>query len=318
MTAAARAGGGCRPRCLHVKEDASMSESSHDRERTPQAVTIDTIMPHDMAVRAEQSGVRRASMDPLTVLVLSVMAGVYISFGAIFATTVSAGTSGLPYGVARLLTGAVFSVGLILVVVGGAELFTGNNLIVMAWASGKVKTRKLLLNWLIAFVGNCVGAVATASLMFYTTQYTFGAGAVGLVALTTANSKAALAFVPALTLGIMCNVLVCLAVWMCFSARTTVDRVVTIVPPITAFVAAGFEHCIANVYFVPMGLFIKAGADDAFWNSIGKTAADFPALTWTNFLFGNLIPVTAGNIIGGSALIGAVYWFVYLRKQKPL
>jgi formate/nitrite transporter len=295
-----------------------MDESSRVRGRTPQAVTIDTIMPSDMALRAEQSGVRRASMDPVTVLVLSVMAGAYISFGAIFATTVSAGTSGLPYGVGRLLTGAVFSVGLILVVVGGAELFTGNNLIVMAWASGKVKTRNLLLNWLVAFAGNCVGAVGAAGLMFYTTQYTFGAGAVGLAALTTANSKASLAFIPALTLGIMCNALVCLAVWMCFSARTTVDRVVTIVPPIAAFVAAGFEHCIANVYFIPMGLFIKAGADDAFWNSVGKTAADFPALTWTNFLFGNLIPVTAGNIIGGSVLVGAVYWFVYLRRHETL
>ena len=152
--------------------------------------------------------------------------------------------------------------------------------------------------------------------MFYTTQYTFGAGAVGLAALTTANSKAALAFVPALTLGIMCNALVCLASWMCYSARTTVDRVVIIIPPIAAFVAAGFEHSIANVYFIPMGLFIKAGAGDTFWNSIGKTAADFPALTWTNFL-GNLIPVTAGNIIGGSMLVGVVYWFVYLRKPKP-
>jgi formate/nitrite transporter len=216
------------------------------------------------------------------------------------------------------LTGLVFSVGLILVVVGGAELFTGNNLIVMAWASGKVKTRNMLLNWLIVFIGNCVGAVATAGLMFYTTQYTFGGGVVGLAALTTANSKAALAFIPALTLGIMCNALVCLAVWMCYSARTTVDRVVTIVPPITAFVAAGFEHSIANVYFIPMGLFIKAGADEAFWNSIGKTAADFSALTWSNFLFGNLVPVTAGNIIGGSVLIGAVYWFVYLRRRTPL
>jgi len=277
--------------------------------------TLDTIMPSDMAARAEESGIRRAAMDPLTVLVLGIMAGAFISFGAIFATTVSAGTSGWPYGAGRLLSGVVFSVGLILVVVGGAELFTGNNLIVMAWASGKVKTRNLLLNWLVVFVGNCIGAVATAALMFYTTQYTFGGGAVGLAALATANGKAALDPVPAFTLGIMCNTLVCLAVWMCYSARTTVDRVVTIVPPVTAFVVAGFEHSIANVYFIPMGLFIKAGAGDAFWKSIGKTAADFPALTWTNFIFGNLIPVTAGNIIGGSVLVGAVYWFVYLRTK---
>ena len=224
-------------------------------------VSIDTILPAEMALRAEQAGVEVvSSMDPLTVLVLSVMGGAFISFGAIFATTVSAGTGGLPYGVAKLLSGIVFSVGFVMVVVAGAELFTGNNLIVMAWASGKVKTRSLLLNWLVTFAGNCVGAMATAGLMFYTTQYTFGAGAVGLAALTTANSKAALAFVPALALGIMCNALVCLASWMCYSARTTVDRVVIIIPPIAAFVAAGFEHSIANVYFIPMGLFIKAGA----------------------------------------------------------
>jgi formate transporter len=285
-------------------------------ERTPQAVSIDPIMPSDMALRAEQSGVHRASMDPLTVLVLSLMGGAFVAFGAIFATTVSAGGT-LPYGVVRLLVGVVFSAGLIMVVVAGAELFTGNNLIVMAWASGKVKTRALLLNWLIAFAGNCIGAVATAGLVFYSTQYTFGGGAVGLVALTTANSKAALAFAPALTLGILCNAIVCIAVWMCYSARTTVDRVVIIVPPIAAFAAAGFEHCIANAYFIPLGLFIKAGADEAFWNSIGKTAADFPALTWSNFIFGNLLPVTAGNIIGGSVLVGAVYWFIYLRKRSP-
>jgi formate/nitrite transporter len=206
-------------------------------------------------------------------------------------------------------------VGLILVIVGGAELFTGNTLIVMAWASGKVGTRAVLLNWIIAFTGNFVGAIGAAALMFLTTQYSFGGGAVGLVALSTANSKAALTFVPALTLGIMCNALVCLAVWMCYGARTTIDRVVTIVPPITAFAAAGFEHCVANMYFIPAGLFIKAGAPDSFWASIGRTPADFPALTWGNFLIGNLVPVTLGNIIGGSIMVGAVYWFVYLRRK---
>jgi formate transporter len=284
-------------------------------ERTPQAVSIEAIMPSDMAVRAQQAGLRRVSSGFLTVLVLSVIGGAFISFGAIFATTVSAGTGGLPYGVAKLLTGMAFTVGLITVIVAGAELFTSNNLIVMSWASGKVATGSLLLNWLITFVGNCAGAIATAGLMFYTTQYTFGAGAVGLAALTTADSKAALGFVPALTLGIMCNALVCLASWMCYSARTAVDRVVIIIPPIAAFVAAGFEHSIANAYFIPMGLFIKAGADDTFWDSIGKTAADFPSLTWTNFLE-NLIPVTAGNIIGGSMLVGVVYWFIYLRNPE--
>jgi formate transporter len=295
---------------------------------SPQLVTFDAILPATMAARAEASGIKRISTDPLTLLVLSILAGAFIAFGAVFATTVAAGTVAvtnadgatvyagtLPYGVVRLLTGGVFSLGLILVVVGGAELFTGNNLIVMAWASGKVRTRDLLFNWVTAFIGNFAGAFMTAVLMFFTTQYTFGGGAVGMMALTTASAKTSLEFVPAIMLGIMCNALVCLAVWMCFSARTTVDRVVTIIPPITAFVAAGFEHSIANVYFIPMGLFIKLGAPDAFWASIGRTAADFPSLTWTSFFIGNLLPVTIGNIIGGSVMVAAVYWFVYLRKS---
>ena len=296
---------------------------------TPQAVTIDTIVPSEMARRAEQTGVRRASMDVLSIFVLSLLAGAFISFGAIFATTVTAGsitigpagdgaamTAALPYGISRLLTGLVFSVGLIMVVVGGAELFTGNTLLIMAWASRKVTTRAVLLNWVVAFTGNCIGTVGTAALLFLSTQYTFGNGAVGLVALNTANSKAALAFVPALTLGILCNALVCVAVWMCFSGRTTIDRVVSVVPPIAAFAAAGFEHSIANAYFLPIGLFIKSGAPDSFWASIGKTAADFPALTCSNFLIGNMLPVTIGNIIGGSLMVGAVYWFVYLRTAR--
>jgi len=292
------------------------AKKSSATEVAPQTVTFDAIMPAVMALRAEASGVKRASTDPVTLLILSVLAGAFISFGAIFATTVSAGSADLPYGVGRLLAGLVFSVGLILVVIGGAELFTGNNIIVMAWASGKVKTRALLLNWILAFIGNFIGAFCTAALMFYTTQYTFGGGSVGLAALNTAHAKASLTFVPALTLGIMCNALVCLAVWMCFSARTTVDRVLSIVPPIAAFVAAGFEHSIANIYFIPMGLLIKAGAPDSFWKAIGKTPVDFPELTWRNFLFGNLVPVTIGNIIGGSIMVAAVYWFVYLRKRK--
>jgi len=288
--------------------------SSPDRGNTPQAITFDAIMPATMAERAEESGVKRANTDPMNLFVLSILAGAFISFGAIFATTVSAGAAGMPYGVVRLLVGLVFSAGLIMVVIGGAELFTGNNIIVMAWASRKVTTRALLLNWVLSFAGNFVGAIATAALVFYSTQYTFGGGAVGLAALSTAGAKTSLAFIPALTLGIICNAMVCVAVWMCFSARTNIDRVVTVVPPIAAFAAAGFEHCIANIYFIPMGLFIKAGAPGSFWQSIGKTAADYPDLTWSNFFVGNLIPVTIGNIIGGSIMVGAVYWFVYLRK----
>jgi formate transporter FocA len=269
-----------------------------------------------MAARAEQVGLKKAGLDWVSTFVLAVLAGAFIALGAIFSTTTLAGAGdALSYGVARLLAGLTFSLGLILVIVGGAELFTGNTLIVMAWANRRVSSWLLLRNWTIVYLGNFVGAVATATLAYLGGQYTFGNGAVGATALATANSKVGLEFGPAVALGILCNALVCLAVWLTFSARSTADRVLAIVPPITAFVAAGFEHSVANMYFVPIGLFIKAGAQPSFWDSIGRTAADYPALTWEGFLVGNLLPVTIGNIIGGALLVGAVYWFVYLRPN---
>jgi formate/nitrite transporter len=158
-----------------------------------------------------------------------------------------------------------------------------------------------------------------AALAYLGGQYTFGKGAVGAVALATANAKVELEFGQAVALGILCNALVCLAVWLTFSARSTADRILAIVPPITAFVAAGFEHSIANMYFIPLGLFVKAGAPTSFWEDIGRTAADYPGLTWERFLIGNLLPVTIGNVVGGALLVGAVYWFVYLRpKGTPM
>ena len=282
----------------------------------PVPLSIDAFIPPQMAAKAEEVGVKKANMDGLTMFALAVLAGAFIALGAIFATTVTAGAADkLPFGVTKLLGGLVFSLGLILVVVAGAELFTGNNLIVMAWADHRVSTWQVVRNWLIVYAGNFVGSIATAILMFYTKQYTFGNGAIGLTVLNTANSKSSLDFVQAVALGIMCNALVCLAVWLCFSARSTTDKILSIIFPITAFVAAGFEHSIANMYFIPIGLLIKAGAPANFWEAIGKTAADYPNLTWGNFLFANLLPVTIGNIIGGSVMVGLVYWFIYIRKR---
>ena len=274
---------------------------------------IDALLPPEMALRAEQIGVRKSKMPALTVFVLAILAGAFIALGAMFSTTVAAGASGaMPYGVVRLLVGLVFSVGLILVVVGGAELFTGNNLIVMAWAVGDVSTAALLKNWVIVYLGNFVGSLGTALLVFLGKQYTFGGGAVGLVALSIANTKVQLGFVQAVMLGILCNTLVCLAVWMTFSARSTVDRIAAIVFPITAFVAAGFEHSIANMYFFPFALFITE-FDPVFAAASGL---DLTQLTWLGFLWDNLFPVTIGNVIGGGVLVAVVYWFVYLRNIK--
>jgi formate/nitrite transporter len=290
-------------------------------------VQIDALLPPAMAVKAEEIGVRKAQMGGVTMFVLSVLAGAFIALGAIFATTVGAGsflTSGpdgatisttWPTGFTRLLMGLVFSLGLILVVVGGAELFTGNNLIVMAWANRKVSTGLLLKNWAIVYFGNFVGAVATALIMFLSQQYAFSNGAIGAFALAVANNKTGLGFVQAVALGIMCNALVCLAVWLTYSARTTTDKIMAIIFPITAFVAAGFEHSVANMYYIPFAMLVQAFAPDSFWDLIHKAPADYPNLTAYNFLVGNLLPVTIGNIIGGTILVGAFYWFVYLRKR---
>ncbi|MEJ2759850.1 MAG: formate/nitrite transporter family protein, partial [Anaerolineales bacterium] len=205
-------------------------------------IRIDALLPGEMAVRAEYIGVQKAGSSTTKTFALAVLAGSFIALGSIFATTTAAGSSALPFGVAKLLTGLVFCLGLILVVVAGAELFTGNNLIVMAWASRKVSTRALLRNWVIVYLGNFVGSIALAVLVLFSKQYLFGGGAVGETALKIALGKVQYGFVQAMALGVLCNVLVCLAVWLTFSARTTIDKIVAVIFPVTAFVAAGFEH----------------------------------------------------------------------------
>jgi len=278
---------------------------------------IDALLPREIALKAEAIGVQKTRLDFLSLVALAVLAGAFIGLGAMFATTVLAGVDGmLPFGVSRLLSGVVFCLGLILVVVGGAELFTGNNLMVMAWAAGKVSPREMLRAWAIVYVGNFIGAVGTAGIVFLSGQYLSGKGSVAGVALTIATNKVSLSFEHGLFLGILCNVLVCLAVWLAYSARTTADKIMAIVFPVSAFVVAGFEHSVANMYFIPLGLFIKAWAPAVMWTQIGATSANYAALTWAG-LVDNLIPVTLGNIIGGGGLVGLVYWFVYLRKRAP-
>lgn len=291
-------------------------------------VRIDALLPQEMATRAEYLGARKAEMPFIKMFMLSVLAGAFISLGAIFATTIGAGgmvvatadgaiafNTGLPYGVTRLLMGVVFSLGLILVIVGGAELFTGNNLIVMAWANGKVTGRALLRNWAIVYFGNFIGSIGTVILMFLTRQYTFGANSVGITALKIGVAKVEFTFLQAIALGILCNALVCLAVWLSYSARSTLDKILAIIFPITAFVAAGFEHSIANMYFIPYALFLK-DFDPEFVSAVGDKVTHLELLTWPAFLFNNLIPVTIGNIIGGTVLVAAIYWAIFLRPEQ--
>lgn len=283
-------------------------------------IFIDAFPPAEMAHRMEEIGVQKTELETWAMFALAILAGAFIGTGALFATTVSTGLAeaGMGYGVAKLLTGLAFCLGLIAVVVAGAELFTGNNLIVMAFASNKVSQISVLRNWVIVYLGNFVGAVLTAGIVFLARQYTSSGGAVGANALAIAESKCSLDFIEAFARGVLCNALVCLAVWLCSSARSTTDKILAIIFPISAFVASGFEHSIANMYFVPLGLFIKGAAGSGFWETIGRTAADWSSLTWGAFLFKNLLPVTIGNILGGAGCVGLVYWFIYLRPQRSV
>lgn len=269
---------------------------------------FDSYTPAEIAARVRDGGVTKARLALIDSFALAVLAGAFIAMGAAFATLAMTG-SALPFGATRVLGGVTFSLGLILVVVAGAELFTGNNLVAMAWASRAISTRDLLRNWGIVYVGNFVGATATALLVLASGTLALSDGEVGEQALRIAIGKCEISWTEAFFRGVLCNALVCIAVWLAHSARSTTDRILAVLWPITAFVALGFEHSVANMYFIPLGLLMKmeAGA------GIGP-AGD--SLTVTG-LVGNLVPVTLGNIAGGTLLVAAIYWFVYLRAAAP-
>ena len=225
----------------------------------PSETRFDALLPPDMALACEAAGATKAGRDVLALIILGLLAGAFIALGAVFMTVVVTGAGDLPWGVGRLLAGLVFSLGLILVIVGGAELFTGDSLMIVACASRRITLAALLRAWSLVYIGNIIGAIGTAALVFLAGQHGFNDGAVGKTALSIASSKASLETVPLFFLAVLCNVLVCLAVWMSFGARSITDKIVVIVPPIAAFVAAGFEHSIANLYFLPYALAIKRG-----------------------------------------------------------
>lgn len=280
----------------------------------PAAAAIEAMLPPEMALACETAGAVKAGRDGLALIVLGALAGAFIAFGALFMTVVLTGSGELPWGVSRLLGGLVFSLGLILVIVGGAELFTGDSLMIVACASRRISVPALLRAWTLVYAGNVVGAVGTAALVFLAGQHGFAGGMVGRTALAVATAKAVLPTTQLFVLAVLCNVLVCLAVWMSFGARSVSGKVLVIVPPVAAFVAAGFEHSIANLYLLPYALAIKAWAGPAFWAAIGQAADAYPALTVANALH-NIVVATAGNLVGGSLMVGAVYWFVYLRRR---
>ena len=275
-------------------------------------VTMDAFPPPEMAERMENVGVKKANLDFWSMFALAVLAGSFIGLGAEFCTLVIT-DSGLSFGMNKLIGGLVFSLGLILVIVAGAELFTGNNLIMMAWVSGKLTLGQVMRNWVVVYLGNMVGSLGTAMLMYLTRQWTFADYHVGATALNIANAKVNLSFTEGLTRGVLCNVLVCLAVWLCMSGRSVTDKILAVLFPITAFVASGFEHSIANMYFIPLGLLLKA--EPQVVAAAGKVAGDMVNLNLQGFV-GNLVSVTTGNVFGGGFMVAAVYWFIYRRPRE--
>jgi len=265
---------------------------------------FDSYSPKEIAERVQTVGVTKAKLPFLPMVALGVLAGGFIGFGALFYTLVTSDAN-LGYAAARLLGGFAFSLGLILVVVAGAELFTGNNLMVMAWVSGRITLRLMLRNFWIVYLANFVGSIGLAMLVLLSGHWKGNGGAIGEHAVAIAEAKVSLSFLEAFFRGILCNVLVCLAVWLAMASRTVSGKILAIVLPITAFVAAGFEHCIANMYFITLGFFIEQFGGIATETSLGLAG-----------LLHNLIPVTLGNIVGGSVMVGAVYYAVYIHKSK--
>lgn len=266
---------------------------------------FDAFSPKEIAERVKTLGVAKAKLPLLSMVMLGILAGAFIGLGSLFFVVIKSDAS-LSFAISQLLGGLVFSLGLILVVVAGAELFTGNNLLAMAWADNKITTRELLSNWVIVCCANFVGAAGLAVLVFLSGHPEMNNGAIADQYLKIANAKCSLGFTEAFFRGMLCNILVCMAIWMALAGRSVIDKAVAIIFPISAFVAAGFEHSIANMYFVPLAMLIKA---------FGTSNVSAEAVSWAA-LSGNLVPVILGNLIGGSVLVGFVYHVIYRRSSS--
>lgn len=270
---------------------------------------FDSYSPKEIAEKVENVGVTKARLPFLSVMMLGILAGAFISLGAMYFTLVTSDKS-LSFALSRLLGGVTFSLGLILVIVAGAELFTGNNLLVMAWVNKRISTTELLKNWAIVFISNFIGSIGIVMLVILSEHWKMGGGSVGMHAVSIAASKTSLSFGEAFLKGVLCNLLVCLAVWLSLAGRSVTDKIFAIIFPISAFVALGFEHSIANMYFIPLGILIR----DLGLSGLPPDT-NLQHLNWLGFLR-NIIPVTLGNIAGGSVLVALVYYIVYRRASQ--
>uniref|UniRef100_A0A7C4XTS1 Formate/nitrite transporter family protein n=1 Tax=Caldisericum exile TaxID=693075 RepID=A0A7C4XTS1_9BACT len=269
--------------------------------------------PKDVAGKVCEAGVGKCKLPILKMFILAILAGVYIAFGAQLFLLVGSDST-LGFGFTRFLSASVFTVGLMMVVVGGAELFTGNNLVLIAALDKKVTWGELLKNWVVVYIGNFVGSIILAAFLFWGGTWSLNGNLVGANALKVALSKTSLTFAQAFFRGILCNWLVCMAVWMAMASKDVIGKLFAIYFPIMAFVASGFEHSVANMFFIPYGIFLKG--NPKVLEVTGKTLADLANLNWGTLFTVNLIPVTLGNLVGGAIFVGAVYWYVYLLSKK--
>ncbi|RBA23615.1 formate/nitrite transporter family protein [Herminiimonas fonticola] len=265
---------------------------------------FDAFSPKEIAEKVDTVGVAKARLPLLPMLMLAVLAGAFIGLGALYFVVVKSDPT-IGFAARQVLGGVTFALGLILVIIAGAELFTGNNLLVMAWADRKISTVELLRSWLIVCLGNFIGAIGLALLVYLSHHPDMNQGAIAREYINIAGAKTSMPFWTAFFRGVLCNALVCLAVWMALAGRSVVDKAVAIVFPISAFVAAGFEHSVANMYFIPMAMLLQLG---------GATHEAVASITWLDFL-SNLVPVLAGNLLGGTVFVGFIYHVIYQKTE---
>lgn len=276
---------------------------------------LDTRSFQEMAELTAVSGERKAALPLPVMLVLALLGGAFIALAGQASNIAAFGLLAHPesFGLGKCVAGLLFPIGLMMVVIAGAELFTGNTLMVTALAQKRISAAAMLRNWLVVYCGNFAGSLAIAGMIVASGQLEGGGGMLGAVTLKIAAGKTTLAFWPAFWLGVLCNWLVCLAVWMASGARGTAGKLLAIFFPVWLFVTSGFEHCIANMYYVPAGILSKG--NELFVRLSGLSQTSLDGLNWQNFLVGNLVPVTLGNIVGGSLFVGMVYWYAYGRKR---
>ena len=279
--------------------------------------TAALLTPAQMAQAAEDAAYAKATGRPLKSFLLGLTAGGYIAIGFVFFVTSQVGADELSWGFAKVLGGIVFSTGLVLVVLTGAELFTSSTLTLTARASGRITWGQLLRNWLVVFVANFLGALTIVGLIYVAGTWHNAEGQWGKVVLDVSTAKLDHSFLEAFALGILCNLMVCLAVWAAYSGRTTTDKILAVTLPIALFVATGFEHSVANMFMLPLGILISDTAGAGFWAGANIDASSYADLTWASFLLDNLLPVTLGNIVGGGVMIGIMYWTIFHHADQP-